>query len=78
MSSLQLKPYPLRMSEELREQITALAKASNRSMNTEIVLLLQEALQERSGAVSAITASGIDIDALAEALAAKLEAKRKE
>jgi hypothetical protein len=65
------------MSEELRAQITVLAKASNRSMNTEIVLLLQEALQGRSRAFSTVPDGGIDIDALAEALAVKLEARRK-
>lgn len=44
MSISQSTPFPLRMPDELREQIHALAKANNRSLNTEIVLLLQQAL----------------------------------
>lgn len=46
MSISQSTPFPLRMPDELREQIRALAKANNRSLNTEIVLLLQHALDE--------------------------------
>ena len=61
------------MSEELRKQINALAKANNRSLNTEIVLLLRQALDARASN----TAEAIDIDALAEALAERLAAKLK-
>ena len=71
MSVAQSTPFPLRMPEELRRQIADLAKSNNRSMNTEIVLLLQQAFETGSGRVG--TAS--DVDALAEALAAKLVAK---
>ena len=73
MSTSQSMPYPLRMSEELRKQINALAKANNRSLNTEIVLLLRQALDARASN----TAEAIDIDALAEALAERLAAKLK-
>lgn len=76
MSTSQSIPYPLRMSEELRAQVNALAKANNRSVNTELVLLLQEAISGRQGgAIGA--ASEIDVDALADALAERLAAKLK-
>jgi hypothetical protein len=73
MSESQAKPYPLRMPPTLREHIDARAKAHNRSLNTEIVLLLQQALE---GSVAA--GPGIDVDVLAEALAAKLAIKLKQ
>ena len=67
-------PYPLRMPEELREQISALAKANNHSLNTEIILLLQQAI----GAHIAGAAAAVDVDALAEALAPKLAARLRD
>lgn len=67
-------PYPLRMPDELREQINTLAKVNNRSLNTEIVLLLQQAVDARTSG----TAAGVDVDALAEALAPKLAARLKD
>ena len=73
MSESQAKPYPLRMPPELRAQLDALAKANTRSLNTEIVLILQQAMDARAG-----VAAGIDLDALAEALAPKLAAKLRE
>lgn len=72
-------PYPLRMSVELRAQVTALAKANNRSVNTELVLLLQEGLSYRQpGAATGRTSApeghvpGIDVAALAAELAPQL------
>ena len=44
MTEKQPPSYPLRMPQELREQLTAVAKANNRSMNAEIVARLQESL----------------------------------
>lgn len=43
-------PYPLRMPEELRAQLSERAKRNGRSINAEIVSILQSAL------------SGIDIE----------------
>ena len=63
--------YVLRMPDGMRDRITELAKANNRSMNAEIVLMLQQAMDAR------ITPR-IDLDALAEALAPKLAAKLRE
>jgi hypothetical protein len=66
--------YVLRLPDGMRDQIGARAKANNRSMNAEIVLMLQQALDSRaSGEVA-----GVDVDALAEALASKLAAKLNE
>lgn len=45
--SQQPKPYPLRMSEEMREQLQAHAEAGGRSLNAEIVRRLQQSLNER-------------------------------
>jgi len=61
------------MPAELRAQIDARAKANNRSLNTELVLLLQMAMDGRP-----IAALGVDVDALAEALAPKLAARLNE
>lgn len=74
MSSSQSAPYPLRMPDELRERIAALAKENNRSLNTEIVLLLQQAINAGTSRAAPI----LDMDILAEALAAKLAAKLRE
>ena len=70
-------PYPLRLPEELRAQVKAVAIANNRSVNTELVLLVQEGLNNRRGAVvttnyDSLLASSIDIAALAAALAPQL------
>lgn len=63
--------YVLRMPDGMRDKLGALAKANNRSMNAEIVLILQHAIEGRTLA----TEDRIDIDALAEALAARLKIK---
>lgn len=65
MSASQSTPYPLRMPEDLREQVAALAKAHNHSLNTELVLLLRQA----TAAQPAEPSTQIDMDALAESLA---------
>lgn len=46
MTEKQPPSYPLRMPQELREQLTAVAKANNRSMNAEIVARLEESFQQ--------------------------------
>lgn len=65
--------YVLRMPDGMRDRITELAKANGRSMNAEIVLILQQALDARAANVG----DSIDVDALAEALAERLAAKLK-
>lgn len=59
--------YVLRMPDGMRDKITALAKANNRSMNAEMVLMLQQAIDARANAVP-----GVDVDALAEAVALRV------
>lgn len=41
----QTKPYPLRMPEELRENLKSIAQENNRSLNAEIVARLQESFE---------------------------------
>lgn len=65
--------YVLRMPDGMRDKITKLAKANGRSMNAEIVLILQEAIEGRRTG----TDTNIDVDALADALAERLEARLK-
>jgi hypothetical protein len=68
--------YVLRMPDGMRDKITERAKANNRSMNAEIVLMLQQAMDMSGGTPPPSPA--VDVDALAEALAPKLVAKLKE
>lgn len=65
--------YVLRMPDGMRDKITKLAKANGRSMNAEIVLILQEAIEGRSTR----TNTNIDVEALADALAERLETRLK-
>lgn len=65
--------YVLRMPDGMRDKITELAKANNRSMNAEIVLMLQQAIEARANVLSSV-----DVEALAEALAPKLAAKLRD
>lgn len=69
MTSQQPIPYPLRMSEELRERLTERAKTNGRSLNAEIVAILQHAVDTPSGPP--------DIEALADRLAEKLAKRLK-
>lgn len=51
----QAKPYPLRMPDEMREQLQAMADESGRSLNAEIVYHLQQSLDEyRAGMIDNI------------------------
>ena len=40
-------PFPLRLKEEVREQVGTLAKQNRRSQNAEIGLLIEEGLRWR-------------------------------
>lgn len=68
-------PYPLRMSEELRERLTEQAKTHNRSLHAEIIGILQAAVDDPAHSVSAVSA--VEIETLADALAARLLGKIK-
>lgn len=65
--------YVLRMPDGMRARIMEMAKANGRSMNAEIVLILQQAIEGRAPSAN----SNSDIDALAEALAERLADKLK-
>lgn len=66
-------PYPLRMPEELRDQLAESARSHGRSLNAEILRILQEAVNEHRHQL----VSAVDVEALAEALATKLAARLK-
>lgn len=66
--------YVLRMPDGMRDKITEIARANGRSMNAEMVLMLQQAMDARSiGA-----APSLDVDALAESIATRVAAKLRE
>lgn len=69
MTSQQPIPYPLRMPEELRERLAERAKANGRSLNAEIIAILQNAVDAPSGPP--------DLDAFADQLAEKLAKRLK-
>jgi len=64
--------YILRMPDGMRDKLAALAKANNRSMNAEMIELLQQAMEART-----CTAPGMDVNALADTIADRVAAKLK-
>jgi len=64
--------YVLRMPDGMRDKLAALAKANNRSMNAEVIELLQQAMEARTSA-----APGINVNALADTIADRVAAKLK-
>ena len=70
--SSQPVPYPLRMPEELRDRLTELSRASGRSLNAEIIGILQDAVGNVPTATGVLP---VDVDALAEAIASKVAKK---
>jgi plasmid stability protein len=62
-------PYPLRMPDELRDQLTERARINGRSLNAEILGILQAAVS------SAVEPIGIDVDALANTIADRVAAQ---
>lgn len=71
-------PYPFRMPDELRAQVNELAKANSRSVNAELVLLLQEAVTQRKSPACTASSPAVDVEALADALAPRLAAKLRD
>ncbi len=63
--------YVLRMPDGMREKINELAKANGRSMNAEMILMLQQALEARAQP----PALGIDTHTLAAEIADLVAAK---
>lgn len=63
-------PYPLRIPDELREQLTENARKHGRSLNAEILGILQEAVNSEASPVA-----GLNFDTLAEAIATRVAAK---
>lgn len=63
--------YVLRMPDGMREKITELAKANGRSMNAEMVLMLQQAMEARVRP----PAPSLDTHALAAEIADLVAAK---
>jgi hypothetical protein len=62
--------YVLRMPDGMRDKLAALARANNRSMNAEIIGLLQQAMETRAS-----EAPSINIESLAEEIADRVAAK---
>lgn len=65
----QQNSYPLRMPEELRERLETMAKANGRSLNAEIVAILQAAADGQQGQFNMEKFS----DELAEKIAKRLK-----
>ncbi len=66
--------YVLRLPDGMRDKLAALAKANDRSMNAEIVRLLQQGMDAHVQG----TPPGIDVDALADTIADRVAARLKE
>lgn len=74
MSSPQI-PYPLRMPQQLRERLNEQAKLHNRSLHAEIVDVLQRAVADGPKIPEV---SGLNVEALADAIADRVAARLKE
>jgi len=69
--SSQPAPYPLRMPDELRDLLTERSRAHGRSLNAEIIGILQNAVGDRP------QMAGVDVEALADAIADRVASKLK-
>lgn len=67
MSSPQPIPFPLRIPDELRQPLAERARLHNRSLNAEILGILQRAVDEQG-----LSGNGIDVERLADHLADRL------
>lgn len=70
--SSQPVPYPLRMPEELRDLLTERSRIHGRSLNAEIIDILQGVVGDRQQLPAAV-----DVDALADAIADRVAARLK-
>ena len=64
----QLPSYPLRLEPEVRAKLEAIAKANGRSLNTQITMILEAALQGESLPLSTPTDDN-DIESIARRVA---------
>lgn len=71
--SAEADKFIVRLPAGMRDRIAESAKANNRSMNAEVVGLLQQAMEARVG-----MALGLDTDALADTIADRVAARLKE
>lgn len=70
--SSQPVPYPIRMSDELRDALAERARKGGRSLHAEIIGILHEAVTSRP-----IAGNSVDVDLLAEQVANRVIAKLK-
>lgn len=82
MSSPQPIPFPLRIPDELRQPLAERARLHNRSLNAEILGILQKAVDEQGSSGSNLDVARFAddladrlVDSLADRIAAKLRAK---
>ena len=64
----QLPSYPLRLEPEVRAKLEAIAKANGRSLNTQITMMLEAALQGEPLPLSTLTNDN-DIESIARRVA---------
>lgn len=76
MTKSQITPFPLRLAPDLREKLDAAARASGRSLQSEIAARLARTLEQdevpRGGVGDALAPAMIDIAKLAKLLAQHL------
>ena len=71
--SNQPTPYPIRVPDELRDQLVERSRNSGRSLHAEIIGILQEAVGKEQQA-----SASLDIDALADTIADRVAARLKD
>ncbi|HEK0789594.1 TPA: Arc family DNA-binding protein [Proteus mirabilis] len=81
MTTKQVKEYDkfvVRLPDGMRDQIAKRADENGRSMNSEIVQILQDALESESLDIDKIDSKNANPEDLASELARQLEEKQKE
>lgn len=81
MTTKQVKEYDkfvVRLPDGMRDQIAKRADENGRSMNSEIVQILQDALEDKSLDIDKIDSKNANPEDLASELARQLEEKQKE
>jgi len=72
-----IAPFGLRMPEDLKDKISERAKANGRSMNAEIVQILQDALGENENHTAVISSNTADIESYLDESSPEFEAAIK-
>lgn len=81
MTTKQVKEYDkfvVRLPDGMRDQIAKRADENGRSMNSEIVQILQDALEDKSLDIDKIDSKNVSPEDLASELTRQLEEKQKE